>query len=208
MSSFIQAYANSLNPIYLSINIRSLQANHFSLNSLVENFLNANIPLDIIAVQEIWQLPHPEVISIPNFNFIFKQRLAGRGGGIGFYLSNRLNYKIRDDLSFFQDKVYESLTAEISEGKRKFIITNIYRSPTPPSSISQTEHFNNFLQIFDENLQLLSGFANSLIFLDSNINLLNLDRNQQAISYLETIHNNSFLQTIKKPLEFLKNLTL
>ena len=118
MSSFIQAFANSLFPIYLSMNIRSLQANHCSLNNFLENLFNANIPIDIIAVQEIWQLPQPEVIKITNFTFVFKQRSAGRGGGVGFYINNRLGHKIRNELSFFQDKVSESITVEITDGKK------------------------------------------------------------------------------------------
>ena len=45
----------------------------------------------------------------------------------------------------------------------------------------------------------------SFIFLDSNINLLNIERNQQAIDYLQTIHTNSFIQTIGKATRIYNN---
>ena len=140
-SSFIDTYLNSSQPIYLNVNVRSLQANHSALLNLVQNFQNANVPIDIIAVQEIWQIPHPEIFNIPNFSFIFKQRSIGKGGGVGFYVNTRLNFKIRDDLSFFIDKVYESLTVEIINKNSKFYCTNIYRSPTPPFPFDPKREF-------------------------------------------------------------------
>jgi len=131
-SSFSDSFANSSQPIYLNINIRSLHANHSALLNLVLNFQCSGVPIDIIAVQEIWQINYPETLSIPNFTFIYKQRASGRGGGVGFYINSRLNYKIREDLSLFTDRIYESLTLEITDKKNRFLITNIYRSLLSP----------------------------------------------------------------------------
>ena len=35
-----------------------------------------------------------ETVTLPGFNFIYKQREKGRGGGVGFYISESLNYKL------------------------------------------------------------------------------------------------------------------
>ena len=40
--------------------------------------------------------------------------------------------------------------------------------------------------------------SQTYVFLDSNINLLSLDRNQSAVEYLNTVHSNSFIQLIDK----------
>ena len=197
--SFTAKYAHSPVPIYLSLNICSLNSKYFNLNIIITEFLKNKVPIEIIALQEIWQIPFPETVKIDGFNFIFKQRSNAKGGGVGFYLNENISYKILNGLTLFHEKTLESLTLEITRNKKKSIITNIYCSPTPPSNITQSENLANFTQILDELLHNISLFKlESLVFLDANINLLNLDRNQIALDYLDIVHSNSYIQTIVK----------
>ena len=203
-SSFIATFKSITSPIFLSLNIRSLQCNFLSLSTFVNDLLKANIPVVAIALQEIWQLPVPETVNLPGFNFISKQRNTSRGGGVGFYIAKSYNYKIINGLSIFNEKTFESLTITIQpdntrKGKSKLLLSNIYRSPTPPDNITQSVHLDNFYRQLDELLHNINVLqSNSHIFLDANINLLNIERNQQAIDYLQTIHTNSFIQIIGK----------
>ena len=191
IENFIAKFANTEFPINLSLNIRSLQCNHLNLLTLVNEFLKNNIKIDIIALQEIWQIQHSESVDIPGFNFVYCQRNISRGGGIGFYIADKFSHKILNNLSTFVDKTFESLTIQLTLKNKKSIITNIYRSPT--------SHLAVFCQNLDELLNNLSILnLESTVFLDSNINLLNVDRNQQAVDYLQIIHSNSFLQIIGK----------
>jgi len=198
LNSLILKYRNSSSPLYLSINIRSLQCNFDKLANLVHELCKHNVPIEIIAIQETWQILHTETVTLPGFNFIFKQREKSRGGGVGFYISESLNYKIIDDLSPFVEKTLECLTIEIFTKKsKKTLLSNIYHSPTPTAGLTIKSHTENFLQSFDEllsNISLLN--INTVAFTDSNINLLNLERNTVAVDYLHLIHSNSFIQSV------------
>ena len=79
------------------------------------------------------------------------------------------------------------------------MISNIYHSPTPVLGSTIAVHTNNFLETLDEHLSNLSLLnLKAFAFLDANINLINIDRNQYASMYLDIVHSNSFLQTINK----------
>ena len=72
-----------------------------------------------------------------------------------------------------------------------------YQTYTTGSTIPV--HTNNFLETLDEHLSNLSLLnLKAFAFLDANINLINIDRNQYASMYLDIVHSNSFLQTINK----------
>jgi len=117
LNSLILKYRNASSPLYLSINIRSLQCNFSKLANMVQELKDNNVTIEIIAVQETWQIKYVETVTLPGFNFIFKQREKGRGGGVGFYISESLNYKIIDELSPFVEKTLECLTVEIFSKK-------------------------------------------------------------------------------------------
>ena len=41
-------------------------------------------PIDLIALQEIWNIQNLPSVEIPSYNFVFKKRSKFRGGGVGF----------------------------------------------------------------------------------------------------------------------------
>jgi hypothetical protein len=160
---------------------------------------NLNLDINSIALQEVWSVPHPELAKIPGFNLILKTREKSRGGGVGFYLKDSLDFKILHDLSPFIEKEFECLTIETTLHERKVILSNIYRSPTPINNIYNSQQINSFNTRLESHLHSLSQLnPDSFVFLDSNINLLKLPNNQSAFDYLETVHNNGFLQLVSK----------
>jgi hypothetical protein len=97
------------------------------------------------------------------------------------------------------EKEFESLTLEISLNKSKCIISNIYRSPTPCNNVTNNEHVNNFISHFDIHLSNLSLCnKDTYVFMDSNINLLNINHNTLTQLYLETMYSNGFSQIVGK----------
>ncbi len=106
-----------------------------------------------------------------------------RGGGVGFYIRNWLNFKILDTLSPYENKIIESLTIQISySGKAKpVLLTSVYRSNGPLPNITQNQQMESFLVKFDELLHNLSNLRlTSYVFIDSNIDLLNLHCNDSV----------------------------
>ena len=68
------------------------------------------------------------------YTLLSKTRSCKRGGGVGLYISDRLNYKTRDDLiSVTEECPFEWLFIEAEVDKNAIVIvTNVY--PTHPSA--------------------------------------------------------------------------
>ena len=76
----------------------------------------------------------------------------------------------------------------------KFILSNIYRTPTQSNELTQ-----NFVGSLDTHLNNISNMnKNSIIFLDSNIDLLKLNEQNLVSNYFNTILSIGFNQVIGK----------
>ena len=162
---------------------------------------NVGIPIDIIALQETWTIKYPTLLNIPGYQpLIYCNRTKGRGGGIGYYIRNGISYKILHDLSSYHDKIFESLTLDITyisnNMTKHFIISNIYRSPTQVAGLTNRQQMEEFHDKLDN---LMIGMTNlnldSYIFLDANINLHDIDTDEHAMTYMTNITNNGFILT-------------
>jgi hypothetical protein len=80
--TFSDSCINSKNPILLSINVQSLNAKHEGLKAIINDLTSKNIPIDIIVLQETWNIKYCNLLTIPGYhNILFKNRKVGRGGG-------------------------------------------------------------------------------------------------------------------------------
>ena len=205
MESFIKN-CKQLNCIFLSLNVCSLMSKFDELSSLIIRLSTSNVNIKIIALQEIWNIPYPELVNIPNFKFAHKVRNVSKGGGVAFYVRNDIHFKIVSHLSHFIEKEFECLTIEATINRKKILLSNIYRSPNPLKNTTQAEHTENFMNYFDTHLYNLSmKNCDSFVFLDSNINLLTINNNQNAALYLETIYSNGYLQKVGKATRICKS---
>ena len=189
------------NPIFLSINIQSLNSKHEKLKNFILSLTNRGIQIDLIAIQETWKIPNLALVSIPGFQpFLTSNRKVGKGGGVGYYIRNGINFTILNHLSTFEDKLFESLTLELSytsnNHTKTFLASNIYRSPTPLPNLTPTQQMDAFLDKFDSQLlKLSSRNLDTYIFTDSNINLLNLLTDSSSRSYFNTFTERGFTLT-------------
>jgi exonuclease III len=198
-SSFLHSFSSNKSPIFLNINIQSLNSKFENLKQLILSFQTKNVLVPVIALQEIWQIPYPELVSIPGYKFIHKQRSKGRGGGVGFFLSQNIHYKILHDLSPFIEKSFESLSIEITLNNKRMVLTNIYRPPIPLPGLSASEHITNFIDNLDNLASELSSLNKpSFILSDTNINLHNTSTNHLTELYSQSLYSNGFIQTILK----------
>ncbi len=99
-----------------------------------------------------------------------------RGGGVGFYVRNGLVAEIIEYLSPFESKIIEALTIQLTYPDNKSVLlTSIYRSNGPIANVTPSQQLDRLM----EKLSLLLSDLNatnktSYVFLDANINLLNL----------------------------------
>ena len=192
LSHLKNSFKNSAKPILASLNVQSLLSKHANLSLFLQDMNLQNVPVDIFALQETWSIPHPELAIIPGYKFIHQDRKFARGGGVGFYIKDTLDFNICKNYSSFIPKIFECLSIEICLNGKKTIFSSIYRSPS-----SSHNELQAFLDHFDSHLfNLASNNITAYICLDSNINLL-LATNHQS-SYLSSISDNNFFQCIEK----------
>jgi hypothetical protein len=140
-------------PIFLSVNIQSLLSKHERLVQLLLELNSANIIVDAIAVQEIWDVRYPELVDIPGFKqLLYKKRADMRGGGVGFYIREGLNANIVENLSPFENKIFESITVQLSypSSPRKVLLTSAYRSNGVIPNITQAQQMDLFFESFGD----------------------------------------------------------
>ena len=200
-NSFKTLLASIHEPVFLNINIQSLNSKHEKLKNFILSITNSNIQIDLIAIQETWKIHNLSLLTIPGFQpFIFSNRNKGKGGGIGFYVRNGINVNKIEQLSPFHDKLFESLTLELSYSStnhtKSFLVSNIYRSPSPIPNMTPTQQLDSFLDNLDTLLHNLSNRnLDSFIFTDSNINMLNLTTDNTVKVYNNCIMDRGFTIT-------------
>ena len=199
--SLISSFKNTGTPLFLNINIQSLNSKFEKLRSFLLNLHNNNVLVDLVALQETWSIRHPNLLTIPGYQpLVFKCRTKGRGGGVGFYIRDGVNFKIIEKLSPFKDKLFESLTIQVTHQHNNIthhhLACSIYRSPSPIIGFTPSQQLDEFTSHFDNLLHDLGNYNHdAYIFMDSNINLLNIENDSGAKNFMQTFTNRGFLLT-------------
>jgi hypothetical protein len=145
-------------PVYLSINIQSLNSKFECFSNFIADLLSKQINVEVIAIQECWNIEYADLLQIPGYHpFIFKQREGVRGGGVGFYIKECISYEVIQDCSHFENKIFESLTLLLSHHFNfKIFVTSLYRSNGTLPNVSQNDQKHRFNLHFDGLLSKLS----------------------------------------------------
>ena len=128
---------------------------------------------------------------IPGYSFISEPSLS-HAGGVGFFVSDKLNFSVRDDLSKFSIN-YESLWIEIQCGfKDDLICGAIYRH--------QHGDLEAFMAFLNETIDTINKEKKySIVMGDFNLNLLNTDSHPGTDEFLNTMGSYLFNPYILKP---------
>ena len=135
----------SLNPgpgsRYISgclLNIRSVR----NKSAAFAEFVNEN-NTDLFGVTETWLKPDDtesfiSSITPPGFNFTHIPRYGKKGGGVGFFIRENLDFKLLSTLSF---QTFENISIQInSEGAQGTIFHLLYRPP----NLSKAQFLDDF----------------------------------------------------------------
>ena len=116
--------------IAIHINIRSLPKNFDKLNILLGQLLEIQIIPDAILLCETFLTEtNKNLYNIENYSFVGINRIHHKGGGVGMYIRNIYNFKLRNDLNIYRESNFEYIVAEISFHKTKLYIAEIYHIP-------------------------------------------------------------------------------
>ena len=177
----------------VGINMRSL-AN-------TKNFAKLQIFVDslcfepkIIAINETYLRsdedgPH---CNLENYTFKSNCRKNYKGGGVGLYIHDSLQVKVRKDLNIMEEKVFESFFVETLNLERPIIFGTIYRSP-------KDENVSSFMHRLDNCLKTIDQSSKSC-FIQGDFNFNLIDSNDTDIAnFKENMFNYSFYSLINKP---------
>ena len=135
-----------------------------------------------------------QLITVQGYSWIYKHRNRS-GGGVGFYIKDSINYRIRSDLN---DPDIEILTIEIVEKNIKpFLITTWYCPSSDP--IDSLYKFENCLQLIDQTDK------QSIILGDMNYDFLPTEISSQApeLKFITRLYQ--YQQLIKEPTRVTEN---
>ena len=149
---------------------------HLNTQSMVSTFsellLTVNsYPLDIVALSATWLREQPQLldyVSIPGFVTEFLIREGIRGGGVGIYIREIINYKRRRDIENAHPEL-ESLWIEVP-GRNNYsralvgVIYNSERMLSPSDWLNSLENLLGYLTVYWDGILMLRG--------DININML------------------------------------
>ena len=173
--------------LLLHQNIRSLNKNINGLKELLITLKQKSIVPAVVGVSETWIQSNSEAVlkryQIEGYNFINKGRLKGKRGGAGIYISDKYEYKEREDINIPES---ESVFIELSIlNSEKMIVGVVY-------STEKNRNLKRFCEGMDEVLECMNKEKKKVIIMgDLNIDLFKI-KSQDA--YHSAIHSNGFKQ--------------
>jgi len=107
-------------------NVRSLVKN----GQLFKDFLaNIGLTFSCMLITETWLRDVSVSVEIPNYSFYCSNRDNRRGGGVGIYVNNALNYITRPELGCMTSNL-EGIAIEIQRcNDKNIVIVCLYRPP-------------------------------------------------------------------------------
>ena len=98
---------NTASSTIMHLNARSLFGNFDKVNVFLNNI---HKPFSVIGVSETWlNDTTSELVNIIGYSFVSDHRKSKSGGGVGIYLQNDLDYKLRPECNFSDPEVIETL---------------------------------------------------------------------------------------------------
>jgi len=184
------------NNFLLSFNIQCLSTKFSNFKELVFDFKKKPV---VILLQEVWHIENSKYFEIPGYHEpVFRTR-EGRGGGVGIFVRNDVNFEIC--VSPFHERIFESQLIKLKfSNDKNLYICNIYRPNTVPSHLTFIEHFELFLEYFNNLMDYLNeGRIKTIIGGDFNLNILNFSDNSSINNYINSTFSAGFIQTIIHP---------
>ena len=171
-------------------NIRGLQTNFTQFEILLQTHNN----IDVMSLSEthITESAYNDIDSlykIDGYEFVKRNRVSGKGGGVAMYIKSNIHFKRRYDL---ENNDLESIWVEIFIKHSKSLLVSSYYRPPEGSDYLLT----NFNDIFDSDINNVSMLNKEVIIMgDFNVNYLEHNKNKDFKSIF-TLYG--FKQLIKK----------
>ena len=176
----------------MCVNMRSI-ANPLNFSKLEALIFSLPAKPTVIAINETWiksnQTGHYN--NLEGYTFISNSRIKNKGGGVGLYIKNNINFNLRSDLTIMKEKIFESLFVDFQIEGKLVTFGTIYRAPC--NLTATNEKFN---EILADCLKKIKN--NSIIMGDFNYNLLD-PSDAHINNFTDTLFGFSYFPLINKP---------
>ena len=152
----------------------------------------------IICLTETWlNESTAPLISLPGYNFVYKNRLDKLGGGTGLFIKNDIHFISHEDYNANNDTC-ENLCIEIvNKNFRNILLFVIYRPPNSNPTLF-LEYLNNLLgKLHPNKITYIVG--------DFNIDLLKNDCHNISTDFTNILYSHSFFLLIHLPTRVTKS---
>ena len=202
----IKSTLNSYDFEYLScfsINCQSILSNFNNITNFIDVLSYNRSKVSVIFCQETW---HNFDLCFEGYEYINKSRTFSRGGGVALIINKEYQYEQIDDSSFYEEGIFECITAKIFIDSEEFIVSSFYHPPTK-SGIDKATSDRIFLEKLSEYLNFLNSFEIPSFFgSDTNVDLFQIDNlNSMAIKMFEVLSFDSFINPITKATRITQN---
>jgi len=200
-TQYAAKYQNSNKFSIMTFNVQSLPSKFSEFKDFIENLASKNCKPDVICIQEVWNITDTDLFSLTDYHPpCFKLRSKSNGGGVGVYVSSQYSFQILPN-NIFHEKILESLFIELTlQNKKKLTIGTLYRSNSAHPNLTSSEQSEQFMDYFNNLLQLYSDKDQELIITgDFNIDILNYNYANLSTNYVDTLFANGLLQTVLRP---------
>jgi len=177
----------------LHLNCRSLKHNFNSLETLL---CSLNSTLTAICVSETSLTADTEnSFTLKGYDFVCKSKTNKIGGGVGIYIDNGLEYKVRYDLTVVNEFI-ECVFIEVSQSCSNFLIGCVYRPPGKELYL-----FKDFLVMLLDKINSKRNVPLTFLAGDFNINLLKVACHNPTNEFINVLNSYLFVPVINSQLE-------
>ncbi len=166
-----------------------------------KNLIKAlNIPFQIIGLTETWlNENNMDCFTVNNNEYLGSNRTERSGVGVGIYVSNQLEYKIRNDLTENIEDIVETKFVEIVNNNGKNLIIGVIYRPPNRNFAAFENTMNTILQKIDR--------ENKLCYLmgDFSIDLFKSESCDYTSHFIEQFYTSSFFPSITKATRITEN---
>lgn len=177
----------------LHLNIHSLPDKIHQLQNLVTILKDKSYELDLILICETFITPlNINRCKLSNYTLVENHRVNKKWGGVAIFVNNRLKFKLREDITIFDEGKFESIFIEVMSDKRNIIVAELYRVPNTNEQSFFTKYQDIINKIDSEHKDIIIGT-------DQNLDFLKYAEHQNTANFLNLNLDSGLLPTIVKP---------
>ena len=186
----------------MSINIQSLHSKFTEFSQFVNVLFASNSAPDVICLQELWNFPPDSDFKLNGYHplvYTLRQNNV-QGGGVGIYVKSKFTFSVLPEHSIFMDRILETMVIEITVNpSSKIYIASMYRPGSNHPTLSPTDHFQQFMELFTNFCSNLISIGTVYLLGDINLDLLKYSKCNQVTSYVDLLFSLGLLQIVTKP---------